>query len=105
MAKYYGVIGFTETVETEPDLWEDDIKEYHYAGDLVRNSRRLESSNGTLDNINISNVISILADPYARENFHNIRYAEFRGTKWKVSNVEDKYPRLELTLGGVYNVE
>lgn len=105
MAKYYGVIGFTETVETEPDVWEDDIKEYHYAGDLVRNSRRLESSNGTLDNINISNVISILADPYARENFYNIRYVEFRGTKWKVSNVEDKYPRLELTLGGVYNVE
>ena len=103
MAKFYGVIGFTETVETEPGLWEDSIKEYSYSGDLIRNTRRLESSNGTLDNVNISNVISILADPYARENFHNMRYVVFRGNKWKVSNIEDLYPRLELTLGGLYN--
>lgn len=104
MAKYFGMIGFTETVETEPDYWEDTIKEYPYSGDLKRNTRRLESSSdGTLDNVNISNVISILADPYARENFHNMRYVEFRGNKWKVTSIEDLYPRLELTLGGLYN--
>lgn len=103
MGKFYGVIGFTETVETEPDYWEDKIKEYPYSGDLKRNTRRLESSDGTLDNVNVSNVISILADPYARENFHNMRYVKFRGNKWKVISIEDLYPRLELTLGGLYN--
>ena len=55
------------------------------------------------DNINISNEFSIVADPYAINNFHAIRYVEFMGAKWKISNVSVQHPRLLLTAGGVYN--
>ena len=103
MAKFYGNIGFAETVETEPGVWVEEITVRPYYGDLVRNTRRLENSGGVNDNVNISNDISIIADPYANHNFHSIRYIEFMGAKWKVSNIEVRYPRLILTIGGVYN--
>ena len=32
-----------------------------------------------------------------------MRYVEFMGAKWKISSVEVQYPRLILTVGGVYN--
>ena len=103
MAKFYGVIGFAETVETTPGVWTEQITERNYFGELIRNTRKLESSGNLNDNINIANDISIIADPFANQNFHSMRYVEFRGTKWKISNVEVQYPRLILTVGGVYN--
>jgi hypothetical protein len=103
MAKFYGVIGYAETVETQPGLWEEQITERTYSGDLVRNIRNLQSSGSVNDDINISNEISIVADPYAEQNFHAMRYVEFMGTKWKITNVEVLYPRLKLSVGGVYN--
>lgn len=103
MAKFYGKIGYTNTVETKPGVYEEQIVERSYYGDLIRNTRRLQSADQVNDDINISNEISIVADPYATNNFHTMRYAVFMGTKWKISNVEVSYPRLILTLGGVYN--
>lgn len=103
MAKFYGKIGYASTVETKPGVYEEQIVERSYYGDLIRNTRRLQSTDQVNDDINISNEISIVADPYATNNFHTMRYAVFMGTKWKVSNVEVSYPRLILTLGGVYN--
>ncbi len=103
MAKFYGKIGYANTVETKPGVYEEQIVERYYYGDLIRNTRRLQSADQVNDDINISNEISIVADPYATNNFHTMRYAVFMGTKWKISNVEVSYPRLILTLGGVYN--
>ena len=103
MAKFCGMIGFVETIETVPGVWEEQITERKYYGDLVRNTRRLQAGESVNDNINVSNEISIVADPYANHNFHSMRYAEFMGSKWKVSNVEVQSPRLILTLGGLYN--
>ena len=103
MAKFYGNIGFAESVETEPGVWVQEVTSRPYYGDLVRNFRKLENSGGVNDNVNISNEISIVSDPYANQNFHLIKYIEFMGTKWKVSNVEVQYPRLILTVGGLYN--
>ena len=103
MAKFYGVVGFVDTVETEPGIWEEKVTERTYSGDLVRNSRRLQSSDSVNESITISNEISIIADPYAEQNFHAIRYAVFMGTKWKIESVDVQYPRLTLTMGGQYN--
>ena len=103
MAKFYGKIGYANTVETKPGVYEEQIVERSYYGDLIRNTRRLQSADQVNADINISNEISIVADPYATNNFHTMRYAVFMGTKWKISNVEVSYPRLILTLGGVYN--
>ena len=103
MAKFYGKIGYAETVETKPGVWEAQIVTRDYHGEWLRNTRRLESSNSTNDNINIANEVSIVADPYANENFHKMKYIQFMGTKWKINTVEPQYPRLILNIGGVYN--
>ena len=105
MAKFYGAIGYAETVETAPGVWVERILERNYYGELVRNTRRLQTADQLNDNLNIANEISIVSDPYANENFHAMRYVEFMGAKWKVTSVEVKYPRLILTVGGVYNGE
>lgn len=103
MTRWCGVIGYAETLEIEPGVWSEEFTERKYYGDLLRNSRRLQGSQHVNDDITISNQISILADPYAVQHFHAIRYAELFGTKWKVSSVEVQYPRLILELGGIYN--
>lgn len=103
MAKFYGKIGYSETKETTPGVWEVAITERPYYGDLIRNTRRLQSSENLNDDINISNEISIIADPFAYNNFHSMLYVEFMGAKWKISNVDVQYPRLILTVGGLYN--
>ena len=103
MAKYCGMIGYAGLVEIEPGIWEDGITERAAIGDMLSNYRSLENSGDINDNINIANKISIVADPYAINNFHSMRYATYMGAKWKIKNVEVNHPRLILTLGGVYN--
>lgn len=105
MAKYCGNVGFAETRETAPGVWKEFMTERKYYGDVTRNTRKLASTSQLNDNVEVSNSISIVADPYARQNFHAIRYVIFMGTKWKVTSVEVQYPRLILTIGGVYNAE
>lgn len=103
MAKFYGVIGYAKTVNPKPGVHKEEITEKMYQGDLIRNTRRLQSTDQLNDNINVANEISIIADPFANENFHSMRYVEFMGAKWKITNVEVQYPRLILSIGGVYN--
>lgn len=103
MDKWYGVIGFGTPMETSPGVYEEQITERSYYGDIVRNTRRLQTSNQVNDDIAISNEYSIVADPYAEQNFHKMRYIVFMGERWKITNVDVNRPRLVLTVGGVYN--
>ena len=75
MAKWYGAIGYAETVEISPGVRKEAITERNYYGDVIRNTRRLQSADQINDNINVSNEISIVADPFANQNFHSMQYA------------------------------
>lgn len=103
MPKFFGKVGFGMTQETSPGVWVDKITERDYRGDITKMVRRLEGSEYLNDNLTVSNTISILADAFANENFFAIRYVQWAGARWKVSNVEVQRPRLILTLGEVYN--
>jgi hypothetical protein len=103
MAKFYGPIGYAESKEKSPGVWEDTISEHNYYGDVIRNIRRMENSENVNDNINVDNQISIVADAYAYQNFFAIRYIKWMGALWKVAKVDVQRPRLILTIGGVYN--
>ena len=106
MAKFYGKIGFVTTVEDpdNPGVWNEEPIEREYRGELIKVYRRAQSSSNSVnDNIVLSTEISIVADPYANENMYAIRYVIFGGAKWKVETVNVEYPRLMLSLGGVYN--
>lgn len=103
MAKFCGIIGYVITKETEPGIYEEVIEEHEYFADVIRNTRRLREAGKVNDDINISNQFSIIADPFANHNFHAMRYIVFMGAKWKIVDVEVQYPRLILSVGGLYN--
>ena len=103
MAKFCGVIGYVITNEIEPGVYVEEVIESEYYGDVIRNTRRLREAAKVNDDINISNQISIVADPFANNNFHAMRYIMFMGVKWKITEVEVQYPRLILSIGGLYN--
>lgn len=106
MAKFYGKIGYATSKETTPGVWEDSITERNYSGDIIKNiSKWNASSDKVNDDINVNNQISIISDPFANQNFHSMRYIEFMGSLWKITNAEVQYPRILLSVGGVYNGE
>jgi hypothetical protein len=101
--RFYGQVGYVSTGEVRAGVWaEKDPVERPYYGDVLRYTRRWQSTDQLNDNLNISNQISILADPYAYEHFSEIRYVYWKNVKWKVTNIEVNYPRLILTIGEVY---
>lgn len=108
MSKFVGTIGFLVTEEKEPGLNIPVPKEFSYRGDLLRNNIKREGNSDSInDNINISNQISIVANPYAKEHIYEMKYLKFRmpklGGVWKITNAEVQEPRIVLTLGGVYS--
>lgn len=104
MAKFYGEIGYIKPEEVEPGIWEENTVERPYYGDLTRPTNiSLQSSGEVNDNINVSNNISVLADSFANENLQYMRYVIIQGTKWKITSAEIQYPRIILSIGGVYN--
>ena len=103
MAKYFGMVGYAVMQETAPDVYEDAIEEREYFGDVTRNIRKWQNGQSLNDDLDIDNVISIVADPYALQHLTDIRYVVWNDVKWKVKSVEVQYPRLTLSIGGVYN--
>lgn len=107
MSKFYGEVGFgiSTQKETAPGVWECIPVSKKYYGDILQNNYRNQNNNSTTnDDIIITNRISIVADPYAHNNFHEIKYVVWKGIKWKVISVEETFPRLILNLGGTYVV-
>lgn len=104
MAKWFGQIGYVQEVQTAPSVWTSEQTVREYYGDVIRNTSRWSTNqDSTNDDLNISNQISIVADPFAYQNFHSMKWIEFMDAKWKITSVEPKYPRLILTIGGIWN--
>lgn len=103
MAKFCGLIGYVETVETKPGVWEERVTERTHYGDVIRNTRRVQSAEKLTDDILIDIQISIVISSQAIDDISRIRYVWFMGAKWEVTNVDIQPPRLILTLGGLYH--
>lgn len=103
MAKFHGKVGYAESTETSPGVWEDVITERSYYGDVLRNSRTLVDGEKLNPDISVGNSISIVGDSYAYGYFFAIRYVEWAGVLFTVTTVEVQRPRLLLSLGEVYN--
>jgi hypothetical protein len=103
--RFFGAVGYGESSETPSNsgVWVDGVTEQLYFGDVIRNTRKLESGEDLNDDISVGNSISIVADEYAIKHFFKIKYVQWEGVLWTVTNVEVKSPRLILSLGSVYN--
>ena len=104
MAKFYGQIGFAEEVEVRPGYIKNQIVPHTYRGDIIQETHRYQtSSDSTNDSMTINSRISILSDIRANNNIGNMKWIELYGTKWKIGSIEPKYPRLIISIGGVWN--
>lgn len=107
MSKFYGRVGYGMTVEKDPvnhpGVLSDDFVEKSYYGDVLRNVSHWVKGASINDNMELRNKISIMADKFAWEYFSLIKYVEWEGVKWKVTEIEVERPRLVLTIGGVFN--
>lgn len=103
MPKFFGKVGYGETVRTGPGVSEQVITTRTYIGDVLRNTRKLAEADKINGDITTGNSLSIIGDPYAYKHFFAIKYVEWSGILWVVSNVDVEPPRLVLRLGGVYN--
>ena len=102
--KYFGKIGFKVIDnESNPGVTQTKIIERPYYGEVIRNARRAQNSDKVNDDLTVSNQISLLLDPYLMDNYYNIAYLTFMSNKWKVGNVEMRYPRIIIDIGGLYN--
>ncbi len=104
MAKFFGSIGYAKTEETAPDVWTEVIREISdVKGDVLKFSHKWDSGKSINDDISISNKISIIANSFLLECVGTMRYVKWMGVKWKISDISVEYPRLILSLGGVFN--
>ena len=103
MGKFYGAIGYAESSETSPGVWSEGITERMYSGDVIKSSKRWQTGENLNDNITIVNEISIIADPFAYNNFHTMRYVKWMGVSWKIKEIDIQRPRIIISMGGVYN--
>lgn len=109
--KWCGKIGFFVEEEVFKDgigtgVWKNRIVEKQYLGDLVSDYRSQDAGNNQVnDNLNVNNRISIIADRFIDEHIIDIKYIEFKGQKFKLKAFSQNYPRIELSIGGVYHEE
>lgn len=103
MARYAGRIGFATMCEQSRGKLVETIVERPYRGDVLRHVRQNEGGETLNDNVDVSNEISIVADPYVYSNLGRMRYVTWMGTKWKVTSVTVDRPRVSISIGGVYN--
>lgn len=103
MAKWYGKVGYIIQEEVEPGIYRPVPTERKYYGDLLTNMSKWSPAGKVNDDLNVANKISIMADPFAYQNFSTIKYVEFMGSLWEVTTIEPQFPRLILQVGGVYN--
>lgn len=105
MTRYFGKIGYGENVESPPGsgVWKDHIVERTIFGDVERNTRQTREGDHLNADITVNNTISVVADSYANQHIFAIRFIEWAGALWTVTNVDVQRPRLILTLGVIYN--
>lgn len=103
MTKFYGNIGFVVTKETSPGIWEEQEEVRPYYGLVNRNQRRWQGNEDLNDDILVSNEISVIADDFILENLGAMKWVEWMNSKWKINSIELEYPRIKLTIGGIWN--
>lgn len=104
--KFSGKIGFwIKDTKTKPGVFNSDIVEKPYTGDVLRNVRKFQSAeNQQNENLVTNNKLSIISDLFMQKNWPSIKYVIWNGVKWKINSVDiSSYPRAILELGGVYN--
>ena len=103
--KWYGQIGFYSNEMIKPGVYEDQIVEREYYGDVLKNYKRDQSDSTINDEFTINNTIRVLSDPFLQEHYYSARYITFMGNKWKIKSIDFQWPAMTFEIGGLFNEE
>lgn len=106
MRKFFGSVGYVgEAVEVSLGVWKEEVTEVPAFGDFLRTSVANSAGEKVNNDVTVSHRISIVADAYSASHpAQRIRYVVWNGTRWEVVSADpEEYPRIVLSLGGVYN--
>lgn len=103
--KFSGKAGFRiDDMEVEPGVYEPQVVVKTIKGAVIVNGYQHQNSDkSTIDNVRITNQLSIVANQFLNKHIANLIYIEFQGVKWKVESFDIRPPRVVVSLGGVYN--
>lgn len=101
--RYSGKIGFTAQVEKAPGVWDDQITEVDYVGDVQQRTETFSQGDNVLPRYSATTSVSVLSDGVPKENYSDIAYVTYAGVRWTVSSVVVQWPRLVLYIGEEYN--
>lgn len=104
--RYYGEIGYSVgEVETEPGVFQNDVKTAKVTGNIIkaRYSYGASSYETTNKNVHFLNRFSILPPESIIKHLDSLVYIVYRDIKWAIRSftLEDK--RLIIEVGEVYN--
>lgn len=103
MTKFKGVVGYVDTVETKPGVFEETVTEKNISGEILRNSQSWQGQDKVNSDFALMNRFSFIGDAFMQGNLSKLRYVTYRGEKWKVTSVEINHPRVNVLVSGVYN--
>ena len=105
--KWHGMIGFETQVEVSDDprkatVWKPQIVPKHYYGEVQRIIKREGSGDKVNNDISFNNQFFIISDLYAQHNAYNMKWIEWMGRKWHITEITIEYPRITINIGGEY---
>ncbi len=103
MSKFSGTIGIKrDDIETAPGIFESTIEEVEVVGE-IRNQVARWQGHEQRETVSARHVLSIVTPEDSIIDFTEVVYIIWQGRKWSAVAIQYKRPRVELTLGGLYN--
>ena len=102
MSRFSGKLGFVMTRETEEGVWLEDKIEIPVKGTIRSLYVRNDNDSSVNSNLRLTNEVSILLDSKIQTYLETLKYVIWKGSKWEVRSIGVNYPRLTITLGGLY---
>lgn len=103
MTKFRGKIGINRgPIETSPGIFTPTIEEVEVTGEIRSIGARWRNAS-LRETVSARHVLSIVTPESSVAEYTEVVYIWWQTQKWAVVEIEYKRPRVELTLGGVYN--
>jgi hypothetical protein len=103
MSKFWGPIGINRGFqETGPGIIDNVIEEVYVKGE-IRNVKASWSQQTMNDTLQARHLLSVVTPEDSEIDFNEVVYIVWQGHKWAVTSIQYNRPRVELTLGGLYN--
>lgn len=103
MTKFRGNLGLNRGPrETSPGIFQQVIEDVEVIGTMMSLGLRWPGA-GMQGGLSAKHILSIITPEDESVDFNEVVYVEWNGKKWNVVSIEYKRPRINLTLGGLYN--